>query len=173
VGIFVNAPPSEVARLLAECDLDLAQLSGDETPEDLAALRGRAFKAIRVTGPAAADGDARRFAIPGEGRTMPAMLLDAAAGAGQYGGTGQMADWQVAAALAARYHLLLAGGLNPENVAEAVRAVRPWGVDVASGVESSPGRKDPARIRAFIESAHRAATHLPECGTLTSADQRG
>ncbi len=86
----------------------------------------------------------------------PALLLDAAAGAGQYGGTGLSADWQTAAHLAATCALLLAGGLRPDNVAEAVRQVHPWGVDVASGVESAPGRKDPARMRAFVTAARNA-----------------
>ena len=82
----------------------------------------------------------------------PAFLLDAAA-PGQFGGSGQVADWTMARVLARRWPLLLAGGLRPDNVAAAVEAVRPWGVDVASGVESGPGRKDPAKMRAFVEAA--------------------
>jgi phosphoribosylanthranilate isomerase len=78
-------------------------------------------------------------------------LVDAAV-KGAYGGTGLTADWFAAAGLAQRYPLLLAGGLNPENVAEAVRQVQPWGVDVASGVEASPGRKDAGRLKAFVQA---------------------
>jgi phosphoribosylanthranilate isomerase len=150
VGVFVNTPASEVAAALDACGLDLAQLSGDEPPEALHALGDRAFKAIR-----AAD-EADRFAVPSTA-VRPALLLDAQAGAA-YGGTGRTADWGLAHALAGRYNLLLAGGLRPENVADAVRQARPWGVDVASGVESAPGRKDAALMRAFIVAARDAAS---------------
>ena len=71
---------------------------------------------------------------------------------GLYGGSGVTADWDGAAELAKKYPLLLAGGLTPENVAEAVRQVKPWGVDVASGVEFAPGEKDPSKIRAFVKA---------------------
>jgi phosphoribosylanthranilate isomerase len=156
VGVFVDCAPGEVRRLMQQCGLHLAQLSGDEPPADLCEIGpGRAFKAIHCSGALAAE-SARQYAVtPGE--TRPALLLDAAAGPGQYGGTGLSADWRVAAGLAIDYPLLLAGGLRPDNVADAVRTVRPWGVDVASGVESRPGRKDPARMRAFIEAARSAA----------------
>jgi phosphoribosylanthranilate isomerase len=141
---FVNHPPGEVVQIMARCELDLAQLSGDEPPEALAAIgAGRAFKAIRATGMSAAE-HARRYAVRSSA-TRPALLLDAAAGAGHYGGTGLSADRSTARVLAGAYALLLAGGLRDDNVADAVRQVRPWGVDVASGVESSPGRKDPAQ----------------------------
>jgi phosphoribosylanthranilate isomerase len=156
VGVFVNAPPARVMSMLDECHLDLAQLSGDETPTDVAALRGLAFKAIRATDGTAANEQAARFAVSTGAQLRPALLLDAPGGAGSYGGTGQTADWQVAATITARYDVLLAGGLTPDNVAVAIHAVRPWGVDVASGVESAPGRKDPARMRAFIEAAQAA-----------------
>ena len=142
VGVFVNENPAEIRRMMSICDLDLAQLSGDEPPGDLAAVgEGRAFKSIRARG-AVAISEADRYAVQ-PGALRPALLLDAAAGTGQYGGTGLSADRQAAAHLAATHALLLAGGLRPDNVAEAVRQVRPWGVDVASGVESAPGRKDP------------------------------
>jgi phosphoribosylanthranilate isomerase len=100
----------------------------------------------------------------------PALLLDAAAGAGHYGGTGLSADRSAARVLAGAYALLLAGGLRDDNVADAVRQVRPWGVDVASGVESSPGRKDPEKMRVFVRSARYAAAHLPG---RKDADERG
>jgi phosphoribosylanthranilate isomerase len=77
---------------------------------------------------------------------------------GAYGGTGVTADWSVAAELAQRYPLLLAGGLTPENVADAVRQVRPWGVDVASGVEASPGKKDAGKMSAFVKAVKRLET---------------
>ncbi len=152
VGIFVNEPPARVAALLAQAGLDLAQLHGAETPEDLPALAGRAFKAFRGLGEQHAE-----FADAGPG--APAFLVDAYS-AVLYGGTGRTADWPGARALAAHYPLFLAGGLTPDNVADAIAQARPWGVDVASGVESAPGRKDHAKVSAFIESARRAGAQL-------------
>ena len=148
VGVFVNTPPEQIRRVLASCSLDLAQLSGDEPAEDLANLGALAFKAFR---PADPDELERLLESYPQRRQPPACLLDAYR-PGQYGGTGQVADWSLAAGLARRVPMLLAGGLRPENVAQAVSQVRPWGVDVASGVESSPGRKDPDRLRAFIQA---------------------
>jgi len=154
-GIFVNQPPAEVASVLDYCGLNLAQLAGDEPPEHLTLLWGRAFKAVRDAAAAAADLAALAQFSPG----WPAFLLDAAA-PGAYGGTGQVGDWPSAAKLAARYPIFLAGGLNPANVAAAIEAVRPWGVDVASGVERAPGQKDQAKIKAFVQAARAAGEQL-------------
>jgi phosphoribosylanthranilate isomerase len=148
VGVFVNHSPAQVAALMDQCGLDLAQLHGDEQVEFLPELRGRAFKVVRGATPAEAELQA--LALFGPGR--PAFLLDAHA-PGLYGGTGQLADWEAAAALAARFPIFLAGGLTPENVAAAAAQVRPWGVDVASGVEAAPGKKDTAKMKAFVENA--------------------
>lgn len=142
VGVFVNSPLDEIKRIMETCSLDLAQLHGDETSEMFAALDGKAFKAFRGV-PQHVNGFAREQA--------PTLLVDAAV-KGAYGGTGMRADWSAAAELAKRYPLLLAGGLTPDNVAEAVRQVNPWGVDVASGVESSPGVKDAGRMKAFVQA---------------------
>jgi phosphoribosylanthranilate isomerase len=150
VGVFVNTPPVEVDRILGECGLDLAQLSGDEPPSDLAVLGERAFKAIRPKEARAALASAAQYA---RRAASPVLLVDASAGMGQFGGTGQIGDWEAARVVSARHLLLLAGGLRPDNVAAAIAAVRPWGVDVASGVESRPGRKDPAKMRAFVRAA--------------------
>src|SRR5690606_35214970 len=111
--------------------------------------QGRAFVAVRD--PRGADFEALAAFSGG----APAFLLDANA-PGQFGGTGQTADWEAARPLAARWPLFLAGGLTPANVAEAIRAVGPWGVDVASGVEAAPGKKDPARMRAFVAAVREA-----------------
>jgi len=149
VGVFVNSDKGEISSILESCGLDLAQLHGDESAEFCAAVGERAYKALR----GAPNGAAESFARA----TAPALLLDAAH-TGAYGGTGMPADWAAAAALAERFPLFLAGGLSPENVGAAVRQVRPWGVDVASGVESSPGEKDAARMRAFVKAV-RSAEH--------------
>jgi len=150
VGVFVNAAPGWMSAVLDHCHLDLAQLSGDEPPATLAALPGRAYKALRPASLADLQDDLDQYT---PSTNTPAWLLDAYRPGG-YGGTGQNADWRLAQNLAGKAPILLAGGLTPENVAEAVRRVQPWGVDVASGVESAPGIKDPARITAFIQSAH-------------------
>jgi phosphoribosylanthranilate isomerase len=142
VGVFVNATVAEVRATMETCGLSLAQLHGDETPEMLSALEGKAFKAFRGV-PQGLDGFARGDA--------PALLVDASV-KGAYGGTGITADWKSATELAKKHPLLLAGGLTPQNVAEAVRQVRPWGVDVASGVESVPGEKDAVKMKAFIKA---------------------
>ncbi|MBL0343920.1 phosphoribosylanthranilate isomerase [Candidatus Villigracilis affinis] len=143
VGVFVNSPVDEVKNILETCHLDLAQLHGDETPEMLESFNGKAFKAIRLSFPSDITGYERNDA--------PALLVDAAV-KGVYGGSGVTADWSAAAELAKKYPLLLAGGLTPENVADAVRQVKPWGVDVASGVESAPGEKDASKMKAFVKA---------------------
>lgn len=140
VGVFVNSPVDEIKDILQTCHLDLAQLHGDETPEIFAQLAPYAFRAFRGI-PESNVGYERDKA--------PAMLIDAAV-KGVYGGSGVTADWTAAAELAKKYPLLLAGGLTPENVADAVRQVQPWGVDVASGVESAPGEKDAGKMSAFV-----------------------
>jgi phosphoribosylanthranilate isomerase len=151
VGIFVNEDPDRIREIMTTCKLDLAQLAGDETPQDLTALGGKALKAVRPCSLPEAEEQLRVFGRP----TAPALLVDAHI-KGAYGGTGETGDWALARQLAAQAPILLAGGLNPENVAAAVRAVDPWGVDVASGVESSPGVKDLAKILAFIAAARSA-----------------
>jgi phosphoribosylanthranilate isomerase len=144
VGVFVNEPLANIRNVLQTCSLDLAQLHGDEPPERIAQLAPRAFKAFR-----GAFGDTDAY-IRSE---APACLVDAAI-KGAYGGTGLTANWTTAARLARQFPIFLAGGLNPDNVAEAVSRVRPWGVDVASGVESAPGVKDEDKMRDFVRAVH-------------------
>jgi phosphoribosylanthranilate isomerase len=147
VGVFVNESAQRVKEIMEICELDLAQFSGDESPEDLEMLGGKAFKAVRPRSLVEADDLLRQF-----GRALaPALLVDAHV-KGAYGGTGETSDWTVARYLAEQAPILLAGGLNPENVAAAVDAVGPLGLDVASGVESAPGIKDPSKISAFISA---------------------
>lgn len=150
VGVFVNSSMAEVRATVETCALSLAQLHGDETSEMVQSLDGKAFKAFRGV-PARLNGFSKEDA--------PALLVDASV-EGAYGGTGVTANWKNAAELAQQVPLLLAGGLTPENVAEAVQRVCPWGVDVASGVESAPGKKDPARMRAFVQAVKRLETSL-------------
>ena len=147
VGIFVDAPRSEIAEILKRTGVEWAQLHGDEPPEVVAALLPRAYKALGVRDGSAVE-LARRY--PGEH-----LLLDASV-PGLRGGTGRTFDWKIARTLANERKLTLAGGLTPDNVAEAVRAVQPFRVDVASGVESEPGRKDPGKVKAFIDAAKNA-----------------
>lgn len=158
VGVFVNESPAEMLRVLDGAGLDCAQLSGDEPPDDLAAMGGRAYKAIREWNDAYATSAQpliSNLRSPLTHYHFPDLLLDANH-ATLYGGSGRRADESLAVTLARRYRLLLAGGLTPDNVADAVRTIRPWGVDVASGVEASPGKKDHAKVRAFIAAAKAA-----------------
>jgi phosphoribosylanthranilate isomerase len=152
VGVFVNATPDTVSQVLESTGLDLAQLHGDEPPAHLTALDGRGFKALRPANRDEALAAAEQYWELGPSHG-PRLLLDAFAPMA-YGGTGQVADWSLAAGLAQRYPgLLLAGGLTPDNVGAAITAVQPWGVDVSSGVEAAPGRKDHWKVRAFVEAA--------------------
>jgi phosphoribosylanthranilate isomerase len=143
VGVFVNPTRDEVLRAVEASGITVAQLHGDEPPELAASLPLPVIKAIRVSG---RDALAALAAYDVQG-----VLLDAPAPG--YGGSGTTFDWALAAEVAASRPILLAGGLSPDNVAEAIRAVRPWGVDVASGVEASPGVKDPEKLRRFIDAA--------------------
>lgn len=156
VGVFVNTPVDDILRILVECQLDLAQLSGDESPEEVRRLGQRAFKAFR---PRSQEEMEALFQTYPRRFDPPACLIDAVK-SGFYGGSGQVADWSIAAWVAQRAPILLAGGLTPENVAIAIDQVRPWGVDVASGVETAPGRKDKARLEAFLRQARDAYAAL-------------
>ncbi|HYP20710.1 MAG TPA: phosphoribosylanthranilate isomerase [Chloroflexia bacterium] len=153
VGVFVNEAPEAVCEVARRVGLDVVQLSGDEIVEDVAkcarsypvikALRFEAGtsvgKALQVADNYASLGDRVR------------LLVDAHH-AGHYGGTGQVADWSLAAELADRHEIILAGGLNPRNVSYGLAAVMPWAVDVSTGVESG-GAKDAGLIRAFVDAA--------------------
>jgi phosphoribosylanthranilate isomerase len=149
VGVFVNQPLDEIERLVDALALSYVQLHGDEGPSFCAAVAQRTgvkvIKAVRV-GHAADLRDLDRF-------HTDLHLLDTAA-EGVRGGSGQTWDWSLAARRRSKVPFLLSGGLTPANVAEAIAAVHPWGVDVASGVEAAPGVKDPERMRAFFESTH-------------------
>jgi phosphoribosylanthranilate isomerase len=153
VGVFVDMPRDEMARIADSVGLDLLQLHGDEPPEALAGLPRRAIKAVRV-GKGFAAGEATRYVGCAAGLLVDTRMP----GETQLpGGTGVPFDWTLVKGLAERVpFLVLAGGLGPANVAEAVMAVAPHAVDVSSGVETLPGRKDPAKLRAFVEAARAA-----------------
>ncbi len=158
VGVFVNAPVAEIRRVMAVAGFDLAQLHGDEPEELLITLRGYAFKAVRPRTPAEAMAAATSYiAVAPQDQRAPQLLIDAYQ-PDVYGGSGKTGDWSLARALSEQCpRMLLAGGLTPENVGEALAQVHPWGVDVSSGVEIAPGRKDHGRLRAFIATARAAA----------------
>ncbi len=160
VGVFVNESTETIQRTLAACDLQFAQLHGDETPAEVQALASHAYKAIRPRSAQEARELLQQFA--GIGVPFPALLLDAYK-MGVYGGSGEVADWGIAVQLARSAPLLLAGGLTPDNVLAAVEQVRPWGVDVASGVESAPGKKDVIKMKAFVQTVRERETETPAC----------
>jgi len=160
VGVFVDEPPQAVLGVAEHVGLEMVQLHGDEPPEILADLEGlKVIKVFRVGSEAdvLAAGEWRQ-AAERLGAEPYAYLVDARVEGGPKGGTGRPADWTIAARLALEGFdpLILSGGLGPENVAEAVRRVQPWGVDGSTALESAPGQKDPAKIRAFIEAARGA-----------------
>jgi phosphoribosylanthranilate isomerase len=144
VGVFVNEPRESVERIARLAALDVVQLHGDETPADYPAAVA-VWKAARV----AAGFDAARFLdCP-----IEALLLDGPAGA-SYGGSGQSFPWRIAAACPLR--VILAGGLDGSNVAQAIADGRPWGVDACSRIESAPGKKDPLKMTELLAAARRA-----------------
>ena len=157
IGVFVNEDASRIADICEEVGLDAAQPSGDEGPELLRALALRqvpAFKSLRPRSAEAAQRDAQAYLLgEREDGHLPSLLLDAWH-PDLYGGSGEQTPDDVARAVLAKVpRLMLAGGLNAENVAERVRSLGPWGVDVASGVENAPGVKDAGKMRAFIAAA--------------------
>lgn len=148
-GVFVNAEPAQIAEIVREVGLHAVQLHGDETAEVVLMLRAmipavEIIKGIRVTDEISGDD------LNGYGAHR--VLLDGDAGA-EYGGSGKTFDWSTAVGF---QDLILAGGLTPESVASAIRMVQPYAVDVASGVESSPGKKDREKVAAFIRAAKEA-----------------
>ncbi|HHJ06093.1 MAG TPA: phosphoribosylanthranilate isomerase [Anaerolineae bacterium] len=151
VGVFVNHPPETVRHILDFCNLDLAQLHGDESPDYLHQFNGRAYKAINPRSFKEAEAIIEPFILP----SSAFILLDAFHPILR-GGTGRVADWEMAAKIARRHKILLAGGLSPGNVAEAIQQVKPWGVDVSGGVEACKGKKDPTKLKAFIQAAKAA-----------------
>jgi phosphoribosylanthranilate isomerase len=147
VGVFVNEDQQVVRKLMDDCGLALAQLHGNESVTYCQELSRPILKALRVK-------DRSTFLALAEFRgraVVRGFLLDAFSDQA-FGGTGQVIDWQLAAEAAKAASILLAGGLTPDNVEKAIQAVRPYGVDVSSGVERGPGQKDHDKVRAFIRA---------------------
>jgi len=145
VGVFVNQRVEDVVRIMDDVGLDVAQLHGDESPEYCQSLGRRVFKAVGV---------ADNGSVSIENFAPEVILLVDAYDPVRVGGTGKTVNWDSAREIAATRRTILAGGLNAANVKLAVRSVRPYGVDVSSGVESAPGVKDPNRLRTFFEALH-------------------
>jgi phosphoribosylanthranilate isomerase len=144
VGLFVNEEPATVNSVADQCSLDLVQLHGEESPDYCAAVNRRIIKAFRVKDASTLD-DLANYRVA-------ACLLDAWSPAA-HGGTGTTFNWEIAARAAASRSIILAGGLTPENVAGAVATVNPYAVDVSSGVESAPGKKDAGLVSSFIRAS--------------------
>jgi phosphoribosylanthranilate isomerase len=159
VGVFVNETAVHMAHILDTCNLDLAQLSGEEVPSLIgdpnSPLYCRSYKALRPTSLAEAEAEAEWYLPPAVAAGAPGLLLDAYHPTLR-GGTGQTGDWSIAATLTETIpNLMLAGGLTPDNVAQAIAQTHPFAVDTASGVEAAPGRKDHTLVQAFIQKAKR------------------
>lgn len=141
VGVFVNETVERINRIVENCRLDYVQLHGEESPEFCRKIACKVIKAVRVR-------DSRSLAGLGK-YTVSGFLLDAFSVKGQ-GGTGEVFDWKLVASAKRYGPIILAGGLTPENVVAAIQRVQPYGVDVCSGVEKTPGKKHPAKVKEFI-----------------------
>jgi phosphoribosylanthranilate isomerase len=160
VGVTVNMRPMDLADLVRRSGVDIVQLSGDEAPGVVETLPVPAIKALRFRAGASVDQALREverwLSLP----LPPAYVMVDGHVDGAFGGTGVRADWRLLAGVAMRFPIILAGGLDPQNVAEAVEAVHPFGVDVASGTETG-GIKDPHKIQAFVRRAKSAGQAFP------------
>jgi phosphoribosylanthranilate isomerase len=159
VGVFVDWKPTAVVALARALQLSAVQLHGDESPRHagFCARTVAVIKAFRV-GETFSASEMAKF------RSASHFLIDAAV-PGQYGGTGHTTNWDQARKIGERRKIFLAGGLKPENVAQAILYVQPYGVDVASGIESRPGKKDRGKMREFFEEVARAERELQADGT--------
>lgn len=154
VGVFVNEPAERVNAIVDHVGLHIAQLHGTETPEEAERVHIPVMKAVRIESDADIEAAARY--------RVDLLLIDTPSES--YGGTGRTGDWTMAAKACARLRAFLAGGLTPDNVADAVRTVKPYGVDTCTGVERSTGVKDPRKIALFIERARAAAEAVAGAG---------
>ena len=153
VGVVADRPAASLERLARDAGVAVLQLHGDETPEACRAIPVPWYKALRVSASFRPE-DVARYARHGESRAT--VLLDGSV-PGMLGGTGRAFDWEVARRAGEHGRIIVAGGLGPDSVAAAIRAARPFGVDVNSGVESSPGVKDRALLARLLREVARAA----------------
>jgi len=160
VGVVVNPSPDEIAVHIEISGVDMVQLSGDESPAILDEIAVPVIKALRFAAGTTIDAAQREVSAWLERPRPAAWLLVEGHAPGSYGGTGTVADWGLAEALAREFPIWLAGGLDPANVAGAIDQVRPVGVDVSSGVETE-GVKDAGKIRAFVSNAQRSDSSPP------------
>jgi len=147
VGVFVNETAEKINRIADRCRLDAVQLHGDESPALCKKIKVRVIKAMRVKD---ASSLKEMFRYTVEGFLLDTYKED------QWGGTGKVFDWDLAVRAKKYGAVLLAGGLNPRNVREAIKKVKPYGVDVSSGVEQSPGKKDPKKVKAFLKAVRES-----------------
>jgi len=159
VGVFVNVPAAEVNRIASFCHLDWVQLSGDEPWEYCRQITKPVIKAVRISHDQNSEEIYANLATWAKvlSNQRYIFLLDSQV-KDKYGGTGTTFDWSLARRVAEQFPVIIAGGLNPENVAQAIERVAPWGVDVSSGVEVD-GVKDISKIKAFIEAVGKADDH--------------
>ena len=161
VGVFVNQSSQEITEKIDAVGLDYVQLHGEESPAQCQLFANRCIKAIPLANPS----DINSIVV----FPCPMILVDTPSAG--YGGSGRTFDWKLArAAAASGKHIILAGGLTPENVQQAIATVSPFGVDVASGVESGPGIKNREKMKAFIRAA-RTAKHKPANSAISSSDK--
>jgi len=144
VGLFVNEDIATVNLIAERCGIDIVQLHGEETPEYCVTVKRRVIKAFRVKDASTLD-DLTNYRVAG-------YLLDAWSSSAP-GGTGTTFNWDIAAKAAVSHRIILAGGLTPENVTGAIEAVKPYAVDVSSGVEAAPGKKEREKVMSFIRNA--------------------
>lgn len=159
VGVFVNTAAPEVNCIGDYCGLDWVQLSGDEPWECLGDVERPLIKAIRVSREAKAEGLITNMSIGYDLLRKDFICLLDSHVEGSYGGTGQTFNWRLARQVSQRFPVIIAGGLSPQNVGEAIKVARPWGVDVSSGVETG-GVKDISKIKAFIEAVRKTDEEL-------------
>lgn len=157
VGVFVNETPQEIKRVMEYCSLDMIQLHGDETPEDCHQFPA----AITIKAVELKNNDDVKRAL---GYNVAAILIDSRH-AGLFGGTGKKSNWELACRIKDRKPLILSGGLNADNIAEALKSVAPAALDINSGVETSPGKKDHKKLTQIFDII-RAADTTPENSLL-------
>ncbi len=159
IGVFKDDVPERIVHIVRSTGLKGAQIHGSFTADDAVAVRRAIFHTfVSFTAGDPRVGQAHEY-------EPYAVLLD-----GARPGSGQVFDWTLAEDVPAELRLIVAGGLTTDNVVDVIRTVRPWGVDVVSGVESSPGRKDPVKLRAFIAKAHAAGKELRDAAREPAAD---